>query len=72
MNEIIVAILAFAGTVIGSGLSIFANARLTNYKIDELKKQVERHNSLIDRTYRLEGRMDVMETKVEDIEKRGA
>lgn len=72
MNEIIVAILAFAGTVIGSGLSIFANARLTNYKLDELKKQVERHNSLIDRTYRLEGRMDVMETKVEDIEKRGA
>lgn len=72
MNEIVVAILAFAGTVIGSGLSIFANARLTNYKIDELKKQVERHNSLIDRTYRLEGRMDVMETKVEDIEKRGA
>ena len=69
MNEIVVAILAFAGTVIGSGLSIFANARLTNYKIDELKKTVEKHNSLIDRTYRLEGRMDVVETEIKDIKK---
>lgn len=79
MSEtIIVAILAFAGTVIGSGLSIFANARLTNYKIDELKKQVEAHNGLIDRTYNLEKSQAVqdqeilaLDSRLKEVEKNG-
>lgn len=72
MNEIIVALLAFLGTVLGSALSIVANSKLTNYKIDELKKQVEKHNSLVERTYNLEGRMSVLETRLDDIERKGA
>lgn len=71
MSEtVIVALLAFLGTVLGSVLSIFANARLTNYKIDELKKQVEAHNGLIDRTYNLEKTQAVQDQEILGLDSR--
>ena len=68
MSEIVVALLAFLGTVLGSGLSIIANSRLTNYKIDELKKTVEKHNTLVERTYKLEEKAAITEEKIKVIE----
>lgn len=68
MSEIIVGLLAMLGTIIGSGLSIFANQKLTNYKIDELKKTVEKHNTLVERTYRLEERAAITDEKLSFIE----
>jgi len=68
MSEIIVALLAFLGTVLGSGLSIIANSKLTNYKIDELKKTVEKHNTLVERTYRLEQHAAITDEKLNVIE----
>ena len=71
MSEtVIVAILAFIGTVAGSGLSIMAQAKLTNYKIDELKKQVEAHNGLIDRTYKLEKSQAVQDQEIIGLDSR--
>ena len=71
MSEtVIVAILAFLGTVAGSGLSIAAQAKLTNYKIDELKKQVEAHNGLIDRTYKLEKSQAVQDQEILGLDSR--
>ena len=68
MSEIIVGLLAMLGTIIGSGLSIFANQKLTNYNIDELKKTVEKHNTLVERTYRLEERAAITDEKLSFIE----
>ena len=53
-ETIIVAILSFTGTAIGSVVSILTANKLTNYKIDELAKKVEKHNNVIERVYRLE------------------
>ena len=65
MSEaIIVAILSLTGTALGSVVSVLTSNRLTNYKIDELKKQVERHNSIIERTYKLEERATVVEEQI--------
>lgn len=70
MSEIIVALLAMLGTIIGSGLSIFANQKLTNYKIDELKKTVEKHNTLVERTYKLEEKSAIIDEKINVIEEK--
>lgn len=70
MSEIIVALLAMLGTIIGSGLSIFANQKLTNYKIDELKKTVEKHNTLVERTYKLEEKSAIIDEKISVIEEK--
>ncbi len=71
MSEtIVVAVLSLVGTAIGSISAVFAANKLTNYKIDELKKTVERHNSLIDRTYRLEERATLMDEKLDNLDHR--
>lgn len=70
MSEIIVGLLAMLGTIIGSGLSIFANQKLTNYKIDELKKTVEKHNTLVERTYKLEEKSAIIDEKINVIEEK--
>lgn len=63
-NEIIVAILSLFGTALGGVVSVFTANKLTNYKIDELKKAVEKHNGLIDRVYKLEQDAVLTEEKI--------
>ena len=53
-SEVLVAIISFAGTAVGSIVAVVTANSLTNYKIEELRKQVEKHNTIIDRVYQLE------------------
>lgn len=57
----LVAVLSLVGTVVGSFGGILAANRLVNYRLQQLEKQVSKHNSLVERTYALEGRMNEME-----------
>lgn len=50
--------------LIGTLLGVLASAKVTVYRIGELEKKVDKHNNLIDRTYRLEERMAVMEEHI--------
>lgn len=59
-DTIIVAMLSFAGTCIGS----LAGIGLIKYRIEQLEKKVEKHNNVMERTFKLEE--DVMYLK-EDI-----
>ena len=55
MSEVvIVAILSLLGTLIGSLAGILTANKLTNYRIEQLEKKVEKHNSVIERVYKLE------------------
>ena len=45
---------------------------VTDTKIDELVKKVEKHNNMIERTFRLEGRMDEAEHDIRDLKGRVA
>lgn len=53
-ESIIVAILALIGTLGGSLGGILTANKLTNYRIQELEKKVEKHNKVIERVYQLE------------------
>ena len=44
-----------------------ASARLTQYRLKKLEEKVQAHNSLIERTYRLEGRMTEAEHDIRDL-----
>ena len=57
MNEIIVAILGFAGTLAGSLFGVLTAQKLTQYRLQQLEEKVNRHNSLVERTIRLEGQI---------------
>lgn len=43
---------------------------LINYQIEELKKAVERHNNMIERTYELEKRQGVTEEQIKVVNHR--
>lgn len=64
MATIITAILALVGTTIGSIAGILTANKLTNYRIEQLEKKVEKHNSIVEKMYGLESRTDVLEEKV--------
>lgn len=60
-STIIVEILSFAGTLIGTVASTFVNNKLTIYRINQLEEHVNKHNNLIDRMYKIENRVTLLE-----------
>lgn len=69
-NEIVVAIIAFLGTCVGSLGGILAANKLTNYRIGQLEKKVEKHNSVVERTYQLEGEVKELQHEIRDLKER--
>lgn len=67
-SEIIVSIIAFAGTAVGTFGGIIASSKLTNYRIEQLEKKVDKHNSLIERIYILEEKIKVANHRIGDLE----
>ena len=63
-SEIVVAICSFAGTAVGS----FSGLRLMSYRIEQLERRVDKHNSIIERTFVLEEKMKEAERRLNDIE----
>ena len=56
-SEIIVAVLGLIGTLSGSFLGAVATSRLTQYRLQKLEEKVSLHNSIVERTYILEGKV---------------
>lgn len=44
---------------------------LMEYKLEELTKKVEKHNSVVERTFLLEERVKVANHRIDDLEKKG-
>jgi hypothetical protein len=68
-EAIIVALLGFAGTLLGSLFGVLAAQKLTQYRLAQLEDKVNKHNNLIERTFKLEGRMDEAEHDIKDLKK---
>ena len=75
-SEIIVALLSMAGTAIGSVAGVMAANKLTNYRIEQIEKKVDKHNTVIERTFKLEEaqavlteQIKVANHRIEDLER---
>ncbi|HFE9851426.1 TPA: hypothetical protein ACGBG5_001716 [Enterococcus faecalis] len=66
-NEVIIAFIGLAGSAIGTFGGVVTSAKLTNYKIDDLRKRVDKHNEVVERTFKLEGRMREAEHDIRDL-----
>ncbi len=69
-NEIIVAFMALMGSAIGTVGGIMASSKLTNHRLEQLEKKVDKHNSVIERTYRLEEKVKVANHRIDDLERK--
>ena len=67
-DTVIVAIISLVGTLIGA----FSGMRVSIYRIEQLEKAVNKHNCLIERVFKVEGRLDTHDTEIEDLKKRGS
>ena len=63
-STIIVALVSMFGTVIGTFGGIVASQKLTIYRIEQLEEKVNKHNNLIERTFKLEEAEAVLEEKI--------
>lgn len=65
---IIVALITGIFSLIGTFAGILVSAKLTNYRIEQLEIKVDKHNSVINRTYILEEQMKVANHRIDDLE----
>ena len=65
-DTIIVAILGFAGSCIGS----LAGIGLIKYRLEQKEKKVEKHNSIVERTFVLEEDVKYLKEDVRKLESR--
>ena len=71
MNEaVLVAVLSLVGTLGGSLCGILTANKLTNYRIEQLEKRVDKHNNLVERTYGIEEKLEIHEEKIKVINNR--
>lgn len=68
MNDtVIVGILSLIGTLAGTFGGIITANKLITYRIERLEEKVNKHNNLVERTYKLEGRMNEAEHDIKDL-----
>ena len=70
MNELAIAVLSLIGTCVGSLGGILTANKLTTYRIQQLEKKVEKHNSVIERVYKLEQHEAVLDTEIDTVNHR--
>ena len=66
-TEVIVAMLGLIGTLAGSFLGVMASSSKTPYRIQKLEDKVDKHNTIIERTYKLEGEMTEVQHDIVDL-----
>lgn len=65
MATVIVGVLSLVGTLAGS----YGGMKLMTYRIEQLEQRVNKHNSVIERTYILEEQMKVANHRIDDLER---
>lgn len=63
-DTIFVALLSLLGTLGGTFGGILTANKLTNYRIEQLEKKVEKHNKVVERVYVLEKDKAVIEEEI--------
>jgi serine/threonine protein phosphatase PrpC len=51
---VVVALITLVGSGVGSLAGVIVSAKLTTYRLEQLEKKVDKHNTVIERTYKLE------------------
>ena len=68
MSEaIVVALIGVLGSGLGAFVGVMTSAKLTQFRLQRLEEKVDKHNSVIERTFKLEGRMTEVEHDIRDL-----
>lgn len=67
-NTIIVALISLVGTIVGSLGGIVVSSKLTNYRIEQLEKKVDKHNNFAEKIPILTTKIDMLSQRIEELE----
>lgn len=65
--EVLNALISAIAVIVSGLISAIVSNKLMAYRIEQLEKKVDKHNSVIDRTYRLEAEIEVIENEIENL-----
>ncbi len=69
MTDIMVALIALFGTMIGTFGGILTSSKLTNYRIQQLESKVEKHNNFAVKIPIMQAELDDHKERIEHLEK---
>ncbi|MBQ7797731.1 MAG: hypothetical protein IJ371_01255 [Clostridia bacterium] len=69
MIDTIVAIISVLGSALGSFCGIITSTKMTNYRLSQLEKKVDKHNNFASKIPLLEEKIKVCNHRIEDLEK---
>lgn len=69
-STIIVGVLALVGTLIGAYASNSKNQALVVYRLQQLEEKVNKHNQVIERTYKIEEHEELVDERIKVINHR--
>lgn len=69
-GEVIVALITFLGSAIGTIGGIFATNKMTAYRIEQLEKKVDKHNQVVERMYEAEKNISVISEEIKSVNHR--
>ena len=65
--EVLHALINAASVILSGLIAAIVSNKLMAYRIEQLEKKVDKHNSVIDRTYHLEAEVEVIENEIENL-----
>ena len=68
-STVLVALLSLVGTLFGSLAGIVVSSKLTNYRLEQLEKKVDKHNGFAEKIPLLEEKLRVANNRVADRER---
>ena len=73
-TDILVSLITSLATLLGVVLTVYAGGKRTRdillYRIEQLERKQEKHNSLIERMYRVEERIELHDEKIKAVDHR--
>lgn len=67
MIELWVALITLAGSAIGTLGGIVISAKLTNYRIEQLEKKVDKHNNFAEKIPVIQEQIKVINHRIDEI-----
>ena len=68
-EQIMIAVISLLGTASGTFGGIVMSNKLTNHRLEQLEKKVEKHNNIVERTYIIEGQIREAQHDIQDLKK---
>ena len=65
--EVLHALINAASVILSGLIAAIVSNKLMAYRIEQLEKKVDKHTSVIDRTYHLEAQVEVLENEIDNL-----